>query len=181
MARQNNADEVKQEQTAAPAITLESLPAEEVAKLVAMVSAQLAPQLAEASAAARMLKSKAKRTYQLERIEDERTVMERVRVPDGEQEIAVNGVMVTRKLFKFVEQKRIVKGGWVVYFPHGHSIFVETEEQLKRLGLAGASGLVDMDTGLSIDEDMEESLKDRVVRSTQPRRRVGGLAAMLEE
>lgn len=50
---------------------------------------------------------------------------------------------------KLVDRERVVKGGYMVKFPRGHSIYVPDDKELSRLGLDG-SGFVDMETGLDI-------------------------------
>lgn len=50
---------------------------------------------------------------------------------------------------KIVDKERTVKGGFMVKFPRGHSIYVENAGELARLNLGG-SGFVDMDTGMDI-------------------------------
>lgn len=46
-----------------------------------------------------------------------------------------------------VVTKRKFTNGFMVYFPRGHSIFVETEAELERLGFTKDSPLVDMNSG----------------------------------
>lgn len=50
---------------------------------------------------------------------------------------------------RVVDKERKVSGGFMVKFPRGHSIYVESPLELARLKLDG-SGFVDMDTGLDI-------------------------------
>ncbi len=60
--------------------------------------------------------------------------------------------------------------GFMVYFPQGHSIRVESQEQLERLGFAGHSGMVDMDTGDFVEDASPTDLKSVVERATAPPR-----------
>lgn len=52
---------------------------------------------------------------------------------------------------KYETTKEIVKKtfshGYMVVFPKGHSVFIESEEELFRLGFAGDPSLIDMETG----------------------------------
>jgi hypothetical protein len=67
---------------------------------------------------------------------------------------------------KWERQTREAIGGYMVYFPQGHSIYVETKEQLRRLNLHQMSGFVDMNTGLMVEDAVDESIKERVMRNT---------------
>lgn len=53
-----------------------------------------------------------------------------------------------------------VDAGWMVYFPHGSSVHVWTEAEMKRQSFLGKADLVDMDSGEVIDEPESMSLKD---------------------
>ena len=53
-----------------------------------------------------------------------------------------------------------VDAGWMVYFPHGSSVHVWTEAEMKRQNFLGKADLVDMDSGEVIDEPESMSLKD---------------------
>lgn len=46
-----------------------------------------------------------------------------------------------------VEAKKVFSHGYMVVFPKGHSIFIETEAELQRLGFAEAPDLIDMESG----------------------------------
>jgi hypothetical protein len=63
---------------------------------------------------------------------------------------------------KFTPVEKEIVGGYMVYFPQGHSMFIESEEQLQRLGLNSVSGLVDMDTGMNVDDINPESIRERI-------------------
>lgn len=57
------------------------------------------------------------------------------------------------------------KGGYMVYFPQGHSIHVTTDAELKRLGFDRDAPLVDMQSGEEVGT--RTSLKERSVRKTK--------------
>lgn len=61
------------------------------------------------------------------------------------------------KTFSYAEKTE--KGGFMVYFPQGHSIHVRTERELKRLGFDRAPSMIDMVTGEEVN--MNTSLKER--------------------
>lgn len=63
-------------------------------------------------------------------------------------------------------------GAWMVYFPGGHSVRVETKEELIRLGFLEAPPVVDMETGEEIPLSDTLSPKEIVKRSTAARRSV---------
>lgn len=68
------------------------------------------------------------------------------------------------------EVATVVENGYMVYFPRGHSIFVESEAELTRLGLHHEGGLVDMQTGEYVDQIQDPrtmSLKDYVQRTNR--------------
>lgn len=50
--------------------------------------------------------------------------------------------------------------GFMVYFPQKHSIFVESEAMLEQMKLHHKSGLVDMESGMPIEEVAIPSLAD---------------------
>lgn len=43
--------------------------------------------------------------------------------------------------FERKEEKRVIKDGFMAYFPHGHSIFVESVAKLRELGLHEGIGI----------------------------------------
>jgi len=70
-----------------------------------------------------------------------------------------------------VEKVVKVPLGYMVYFPQGHSLHVETDEELRRLGLDGPIGLVDMETGEMVDAPSNpladlKRVVDRTTRDT---------------
>jgi len=101
---------------------------------------------------------------------------------DGEVEVVVHDIMREEKTNKFLGfNKRTVKepAGYMVYFPHGHSIRVESEQRLKEMGFADRSGFVDLDTGELVEEAGNvRSLKEMVLSKATKRARRG---AMMEE
>lgn len=95
-----------------------------------------------------------RRTYQIERV-PEHTIEENV------------AVMEKGKYVGFQRRKRVVKDGFMVYFPRGHSLFVENEDQLARLHLDRDGGMVDMATGMSITDAGPVDLRAVVHRATR--------------
>lgn len=70
-------------------------------------------------------------------------------------------------------------GGYIVYFPHGHSIRVRTDEELDRLKLdIGKAPYVDMDTGETVQ--MGQSL-EALSNAKLARSRSGRAALAAEE
>ena len=67
--------------------------------------------------------------------------------------------------------ERVVSGGYLVYFPRGHSIFFENEDQLSQAGFSTEkdAGIVDMETGFVKGDDGlgDMSLKEMSARNTQ--------------
>ena len=61
--------------------------------------------------------------------------------------------------------------GYMAYFPNGNSIRVRTQEELRKLSLAGDATLVDMETGQEVEIPPVASLKtlsERKTRSSKP-------------
>lgn len=108
-----------------------------------------------------MQQSNMKPIFEIEQLKA-RTITETVAVYDDE-----------RKLKGFETQQRKVEGGYMVYFPMGHSLFVESAAQLERMGLMHngkiRSGLVDMATGEQLEDAAPGSLKELVERKTRSR------------
>lgn len=64
-------------------------------------------------------------------------------------------------------------GAWVIYFPAGHSLRVETKEELIRLGFMDPPPVIDMETGEEIIQNGDTlSPKEVVKRATAARRSV---------
>lgn len=72
-----------------------------------------------------------------------------------------------KKRLERQDVEETIKGGFMVYFPKHHSIFVESEAQLHRLGITGESGFVDMATGTPVEHANVVSLKGEVERNTR--------------
>lgn len=111
--------------------------------------------------------------YSIERVPSH-TITEQVATlePTGEKKPNGKPVMEYKG---FVTRERVVKNGYMVYFPRGHSLFVESDEQLARLKLDLDGGLVDMATGERVDPNATPvDLKQVVARATQQRPRAGG-------
>lgn len=60
----------------------------------------------------------------------------------GKKKIAEGKYETTKTI-----EKKVFTHGFMVVFPKGHSVFIETEEELHRLGFGGDPTLVDMETG----------------------------------
>ena len=72
----------------------------------------------------------------------------------------------------YTDEVRIVPIGYMVYFPAGHSIFVETQEELIRLGFMKGPPIVDMETGEIMEVGETLSPKEIVQRATRARERI---------
>ena len=70
----------------------------------------------------------------------------------------------------FEDVRITVPRAWIVYFPSGHSVRVESEEEMVRLGYLAAPPMVDMETGEEVPMDMPLTPKQAVERATKPRR-----------
>jgi hypothetical protein len=82
---------------------------------------------------------------------------------------------VDKKTGRIVHKEVEVKGGWMVFFPQGHSIHVNDENELKRLQFHEDPDLVDMQEGIvfrkgDIRNGMNQSLEALVARSTKQTR-----------
>lgn len=63
--------------------------------------------------------------------------------------------------------ERVVPEGYMVYFPAGHSLFIESKEQLSRLGLLESDNQeIDEEMGLPVPGQDRNSVKDRVLKRT---------------
>ena len=81
--------------------------------------------------------------------------------------------VTTRRMYEFDEEKRIIipkdveaKGGYMVYFPKGHSIRAFDDAHLAELGFDKPAKLIDMETGEETGE-AHGSLKTRSERMTR--------------
>lgn len=97
-----------------------------------------------------------KRKYEIERIDTKRETVEMV---------------YNTKAKKMEARKRTIDGGFMVYFPQGHSTFFEDEATMRAMGITEVGALVDMDTGMPVSAEMlsmfDNSLKNLVERNTQ--------------
>ena len=82
-----------------------------------------------------------------------------------------NGV-TSRKIYEFDKEKRVIvgkevkaEGGYMIYFPKGHSIRAFNDEHLAALGFDKPAKLIDMETGDEAGE-AHGSLKTRSRRMT---------------
>jgi hypothetical protein len=65
------------------------------------------------------------------------------------------------------ELERVIPEGYMVYFPAGHSIFVDSKEQLTRLGLLESNNQeIDEEMGLPVPSQPTNDIKDRVLKRT---------------
>lgn len=70
----------------------------------------------------------------------------------------------------FTEEAVEYDGGWMVYFPAGHSIRVETREEMIRLGFMEPPPVIDMETGEEVTPPGHTlSPKEMVKRATSQR------------
>jgi hypothetical protein len=81
-------------------------------------------------------------------------------------------VLVKKENGKNFEYEEVaISGGFMVYFPQGHSIRVRNVEELRRLGISPSKiPLVDMNSGEEVGDEVSTSLKQSVERSTKPAR-----------
>jgi hypothetical protein len=100
--------------------------------------------------------------FEVERVENVR-VKKRIgrRATDG----------ITKGLI-FEEAEYTLPNAFMVYFPSGHSLLVETEQELIRLGFMDPPGIVDMETGEEVPVVDTYSPKEMVKRATQHRSRM---------
>ncbi len=87
-----------------------------------------------------------------------------------------NGV-TTRKVYSFDKEKRVIvsedveaKGGFMIYFPKGHSIRAFDEKHLAELGFDKPAKLIDMETG----DDAGEAHGSLKIQSQRKTRRTKG-------
>jgi len=64
-------------------------------------------------------------------------------------------------------EEREVPRGWMVYFPQGTSIHVETEAELKRMGYDKNPAFVDLESGDEVDNFADHDLERDVARRTK--------------
>ncbi len=83
------------------------------------------------------------------------------------------GGVTTRKVYEFDKEKRIIvpkdveaKGGYMIYFPKGHSIRAFDDKHLAALGFDKPAKLIDMETGDEAGE-AHGSLKTRSRQMTR--------------
>lgn len=66
---------------------------------------------------------------------------------------------------KFEREEVEYEGGYMAYFPQGHSIHVRDDKTLAQLGLDGDPTLVDMESGENVPGGVS-NLKNRVAAKT---------------
>lgn len=76
------------------------------------------------------------------------------------------------KGLQFTDEVVVVPKAWDVYFPSGHSVRIESEEEMYRLGYLVPPPLVDMETGEEVPMVDTLSPKEMVKRATKPSRGV---------
>lgn len=74
------------------------------------------------------------------------------------------------KGLEFHDEPRVLDRAWMVYFPAGHSMLIESEEELVRLGFKEAPPVVDMVSGEEMPVEVSLSPKEMVKRATNHRR-----------
>jgi hypothetical protein len=91
---------------------------------------------------------------------------------DGEPMINKEGNSILLGGFDYEDKK--VDAGWMVYFPNGSSIHVWTKDEMERQGFLHNPGLINMETGDSVDIPEVQSLKarseqkERVTKDSKP-------------
>jgi hypothetical protein len=70
----------------------------------------------------------------------------------------------------FSDETVEIPEGWDVYFPSGHSVRIESRQEMIRLGYMDPPPMIDMETGEEIPTVDTYSPKEIVKRNTQPRR-----------
>jgi hypothetical protein len=91
------------------------------------------------------------------------SVMPRFEVEQLEGTVEKQVVSYNKEDGRFDYSTKEVPAGYVVYFPQGHSLRIGSTAELKRLGFHRSPGLVDMESGEVLMDDVEPmSLKRRV-------------------
>lgn len=96
--------------------------------------------------------------------------------------VITNSQGIERKVItrRMVPVKEEYEGRYMIYFPQGHSMCVDAddEEQLRRIGVLKPVPIVDMNSGEFIPDNFHLSNKDIVERKTKnrPRPQTGGLS-----
>jgi hypothetical protein len=76
----------------------------------------------------------------------------------------------TRNVMLATKRDRIVPESYMVYFPLGHSIWVETKAELARIGaMPGTEVEVDMETGEIVSQRVVTDLKANALRMAPAR------------
>jgi hypothetical protein len=113
-----------------------------------------------------------------------RQIFEVHRVPKRMMEQTVPEISIeeidgrkVKRITGFKKETVEVKGGFMVYFPRGHSIFVDSEGGLATFGLLNddgsvRTGKVDMETGEPVEDQTPVSLKDSLERKQASRKQV---------
>lgn len=99
------------------------------------------------------------KTHEVEEMPDMVTVRTRIVAVKDEK---------TGKHLKFEHEQFERKGGYMVYFPNGHSTFFESEEKLNEAGLSLEPKLVNLATGEEVPEEFL-SIKSIVTSKTRGR------------
>lgn len=69
-------------------------------------------------------------------------------------------------------------GGWMVFFPQGHSVRIDSEDVMRKQGFFNRSGLIDMDTGEPVEESGEMDLEQMIIAREASRSPFGRLPGM---
>lgn len=73
-------------------------------------------------------------------------------------------------VIQWEDKEEVVKNGYMVYYPGGHSLFVRDAAELRRMGLANPASLIN-DEGDEVQTQGPVSPKEIVRRATQQNRR----------
>lgn len=102
------------------------------------------------------------KTHEIEEVPD--LEVERTRITPVKDE-------KTGKHLRFDHSVIKIKGGFMAYFPNGHSTFFESEAKLREAGLELEPKLVNLATGEEVPEDFL-SIKSLVASKTRSRGKV---------
>jgi hypothetical protein len=104
-----------------------------------------------------------------------------------EEEVRDVGPLKNKQIIsrKIVPKREEFSGGYMIYFPQGHSMFVAADDadQLSRIGVGDRPKIVDMNSGDEVPDNLNLSPKEIVERAQHNRPRArssGGLTEIME-
>jgi hypothetical protein len=121
-----------------------------------------------------MAQRRAKR-FQIEVLHDREvlhTVYKRNKDKDVTEIEDEDGEMIANpnfgKSFIEVKEPEIVSESYMVYFPHGHSVWFRTKGDMARAGIVESENFeIDLNTGLPIEIERMLDLKQHVIKNTR--------------